>query len=258
MTKYPSSTIALLLFVTDPDLNFAHLVGETDRLIREHEAGPPQTSWPGEDAVFFDCGPWRLLLAQSDGPVHGHAACIALAAGPASEGSSPAGDATRASLCATLRAAVAHIQALQPEATVIWHEAEVALDLGMLEVLTGALDHDPDAPDEPEAVEAPDRDLVCLRQMRDAMTAEAAEAAAPPPADPAPGLFVLNHDRTGAQLLNIALIATALPIGTALAAHSVLRGGSDFALSARTTALTGVLAAGLHLAHLGDLLPSLT
>lgn len=141
MRTSTDSTIALLVYPTEPDLNFARLVREIDRHIARHCPGGHRLSWDCNDVASFDVGSHRLLLGRSDTPPGGHASCIALAAGPHPDslalglaGTCDEPDSRR--ICARL---VEGVLKLCPTQTVLWQQSNAPLDATLIDDLIEAL-----------------------------------------------------------------------------------------------------------------------
>lgn len=282
MRTSTDSTIALLVYPTEPDLNFARLVREIDRHIARHCPGGHRLSWDCNDVASFDVGSHRLLLGRSDTPPGGHASCIALAAGPHPEAealglASTCEEPDSRRICARL---VEGVLKLCPTQTVLWQQSDAPLDATLIDDLIEAL---PDravledatarvaAAAEAQAAaaerEARIRAAVAAkmaeaeRQLAEQTAAEAEVAQNDRPDLPAPDLVALRRVRAAlyetpdtprpsvqmrltAHAFNCTLMAVSLPIGAALFTYSLLR-GEDLKLSSRAMAVTGIAVAAL-------------
>jgi hypothetical protein len=79
----PQTTIAQLLYLSAPPLNFARLVSEIDSVMNRFPHLARSLTWDCEDVAIFQAGPLRVLLAITDAPGTDYAACLTITAGPA-------------------------------------------------------------------------------------------------------------------------------------------------------------------------------
>lgn len=133
MRALPDSTIAVLVFPDQPDLNLAHLLAEIEARLSHLWPGGFRLNWDSDEAATFDIGHARLLVALSERPRHGHAAALLLAVGSHPEATRPAIPARLAQLrriCADL---AARLLARAPDAAALWHRADLPLDPDLAE-----------------------------------------------------------------------------------------------------------------------------
>lgn len=76
-----TSTIAQLLFVKRPELNFAHVVGELDAALARCPAQNRTLSWDCDDVAIFDLDGSRIALGYCDDLGGEHAACLTVSVG---------------------------------------------------------------------------------------------------------------------------------------------------------------------------------
>lgn len=81
MCAESTSTIAQLLFVKHPQLNFAHVVSELDSALARCPADTRSLTWDCDDVAVFDLDGSRIVLAYSDDLKGNHAACLTVAVG---------------------------------------------------------------------------------------------------------------------------------------------------------------------------------
>jgi hypothetical protein len=77
------TTIAQLLYLDTPPLNFARLVADLDLLMDRLPGVTRTLTWDCEDVAIFEAGSLRVLLAITDAPGTDYAACLTITAGPA-------------------------------------------------------------------------------------------------------------------------------------------------------------------------------
>jgi hypothetical protein len=82
---YVTTTIAQLLYLDAPPLNFARLVADLDIVIDRLPGVSRTLTWDCEDVAVFEAGSLRILLAITDAPGTDYAACLTITAGPASD-----------------------------------------------------------------------------------------------------------------------------------------------------------------------------
>lgn len=77
------TTIAQLLYLTAPPLNFARLVTQIDTVMNRFPDMDWSLTWDCDDVTIFQAGPLRILFAITDAPGTDYAACLTITAGPA-------------------------------------------------------------------------------------------------------------------------------------------------------------------------------
>lgn len=133
MRALPDSTIAMLVFPDQPDLNLAHLLAEFEARLSQLWPGAVRLTWSSDEAAAFDIGHARLLVAVSERPRHGHAAALLLGVGSHPEAARPALPARLTQLrriCADL---AARLLARAPDAAALWHRGQLPLDTDLAE-----------------------------------------------------------------------------------------------------------------------------
>lgn len=85
MNEHPDaqfSTIAELLFLQAPPMNFARLVGDLDAVLARVHQTDRILTWDCEDIASFDMPGTRIVLATSENPRPGVAASLTISVGP--------------------------------------------------------------------------------------------------------------------------------------------------------------------------------
>lgn len=268
MTVHPNiqfSTIAELLFLQSPNLNFARLVADLDAVLSRFHDLDRQLSWDCEDLASFDMPGTRIVLATADEPCPGVAASLTLSVGPSHlpprlnaspKRRHPA--VRHAALCSKL---VERVKArLNPDA-IFWHEWEHPVTSDVIDSLAYARPKtsqrsDPDHPifaflddSNIDAVYArgfrPSNDHPDIPAPRDPELSRLRQALYPIDEPAAPHL-VSPQMRLAAYSMNATLIMVALPVGAAMMTYSLFRGGDMRATSA---ALVGTGFATMLLHH---------
>ena len=253
------STIAELLFLQSPNLNFARLVADLDAVLVRFHDKDRQLAWDCEDLASFDMPGTRIVLAMAEHPRPGVAASLTLAVGPshlpprlnaAPKRRHPA--VRHEALCSRL---VERVQArLKPDA-VFWHECDHPVTAEVIDSLAYAQPKssqraDPDHPifgllddgnidavyqrgfqpsnDRPDIPLPRDPELSRLR-----MALYPTEEEAPPP------YLISPQMRLAAHTMNATLIMVALPVGAAMLTYSVLR-GENMRLTSAALVATGI------------------
>ncbi|MBT9247350.1 hypothetical protein KM031_15285 [Gemmobacter fulvus] len=272
MRALPHSTIAQLLYVTDPYLNFARLVGEIDLHLARHCADGHRLSWDCEDVACFDIGSRRILISKAEPPPIGYAACLTMGCGPAPYArhakTDPCMTGNPQKICALLVEGVLRHYYTD---TVLWQNSTAPLDAELADALVEALPpraeierltagprhagprHDPASRPRPapegaavnDHPDLPTPDMAALHRVREALYIP--DTSPPPPAS--------QQLRLAAHAFNCTLMMVSLPVGAAVMTYSLLR-GEDLTLSARALALTGT-AIGLWQSGLGGQLGAL-
>lgn len=127
MHKHPDaqfSTIAELLFLQAPPMNFARLVGDLDAVLARVHQTDRCLTWDCEDIASFDMPGSRIVLATSENPRPGVAASLTISVGP-SHLPAPDDDDSKmsrhAEFCSKL---VERVQPRLRADAVFWHECE--------------------------------------------------------------------------------------------------------------------------------------
>jgi hypothetical protein len=82
MSDIATSTIAQLLFVKRPQLNFAHVVSELDAALSRYPADRRSLGWDCDDVAVFDLDGTRIALGYAEDLDGDHAACLTVSVGP--------------------------------------------------------------------------------------------------------------------------------------------------------------------------------
>lgn len=251
------STIAELLFLQDPKLNFARLVADLDAVLARFHDKDRQLTWDCEDMASFDMPGTRIVLATAENPRPGVVASLTLSVGPshlpprlnaAPRRRHPA--VRHEALCSRL---VERVQArLNPDA-VFWHEWAHPVTAEVIDCLAYAKPKssqrsEPDHPiftllDEGniDAVYArgfqPSNDRPDIPAPRDPELARL--RAALYASEPAPPHLISPQMRLAAHTMNATLIMVALPVGAAMLTYSVLR-GENMRLTSAALVATGL------------------
>ncbi|NUB42936.1 hypothetical protein GEU84_000930 [Fertoebacter nigrum] len=251
MRNISTSTIAQLLFVKPPRLNFAHMVGELDCALARCPTQSHRLTWDCEDIALFDLDDARIVLGYAERPGHGHGACLTASVGPrpGSDGTSPLLKRGEA-MC---RLIVDRIQSRFQADAILWHQSDEPLTSELLDAMTEELppldvikrsrvrpikikvnhpatDLANDRADRPQAPSAE------LMRLRSALYPEGYQGESTPVMLPAPR--ATPAQRLAVHALNATLVLVSLPVGAAMITYSVLR-GEDMRLSGRAMALTG-------------------
>ena len=252
------STIAELLFLNAPNLNFARLVSDLDTVLSRFRTLDRHLTWDYEDIASFDMPGTRIVLATSEDPRPGVALSLTLSVGPSHLpprlNAAPARHESQMrhdALCSRL---VERVRSkLTPDA-ILWHEVEGEVNSDVLDAVAfskpkAAQRKDPDHPifhsvdnvnfdafftvgfvgsnDRPHLPLPKNPELHRLR-----------EALYPTVETPPPHL-VSPQMRLAAYSMNATLIVVSLPIGAALMTYSVLR-GENMRMTSQALVATGV------------------
>lgn len=257
------STIAELLFLQDPKLNFARLVADLDAVLARFHDKDRELTWDCEDLASFDMPGTRIVLATADAPRPGIAGSLTLSVGPSHLPARLNAHPLRhhaavrhEALCSKL---VERLQGrLNPDA-VYWHEWAHPVTAEVIDSLAYAQPKssqraEPDHPiftllddGENEAISArgfepngfePSNDRPDLPLPRDAELSRLRMALYPNEAPPPPHL-VSPQMRLAAHTMNATLIMVALPVGAAMLTYSVLR-GENMRLTSAALVATGI------------------
>lgn len=223
------STIAELVFVDTPVLNFARLVSDLDAVLLRLHPQERNVLWDCDEVAIFDVPGTRIALAYTETPREGVAASLLIAVGPSPrpakrrKGAARALSATRHDLlCSRL---VDRVQArLDPQA-IYWHESTAGVSGELIDALSAVQPKASQSvkPRRPQfvltktatnpALALPrDQDLLRLR------------AALYPEAEKTRPHLASNQMRLAAHAMNATLIMASLPLGAALTTYAVLRG----------------------------------
>ncbi|MEO5613313.1 MAG: hypothetical protein ABIR04_00085 [Cypionkella sp.] len=252
------STIAELLFLQDPKLNFARLVADLDAVLARFHDKDRELTWDCEDLASFDMPGTRIVLATADAPRPGIAASLTLSVGPSHLPPRLNAHPLRRhaavrheALCSKL---VERVQArLNPDA-VYWHEWAHPVTSEVIDSLAYAQPKssqraEPDHPiftllDEGCRDEGttggfhPSNDRPDLPLPRDAELSRL-RLALYPTEEPPPPHLVSPQMRLAAHTMNATLIIVALPVGAAMMTYSVLR-GENMRLTSAALVATGI------------------
>lgn len=258
------STIAEILFLNAPNLNFARLVSDLDSVLARFADNDRHLTWEYEDIACFDMPGTRIVLATSDTPRPGVTISLTLSVGPSHlpprlnaaplRQNPPVG---HDALCSRL---VERVQSrLNPDA-VLWHSVQGVVSAEVLDGLCAdrrdePLRLDPDHPIfdtvDDAGVEAlyargfqPSNDRPDLPAPRDPELARLRLALYPPVETPVPHL-TSPQMRLAAHSMNATLIIVSLPVGAALMTYSVLR-GDNMRLTSRALVATGFASSLMH------------
>lgn len=254
MRGLPNSAIAQLLFVDEPYMNFARLVGEIDLHLAKCVLTGHRLGWDCEDVAWFDVGVCRLLVARADPAPAGYALCLTIAAGPSPHRSFE----DRCSLSTSdsyrfCRSLVDSVQRLYTADTILWQESSGLLDADLIDVMAELIP--PRIEIESDPVVVPDAQILADPVAR-------GEVANDYPHIPAPDIQALRRIRNilytpdepeqisrevrmAGKAFTCTLMMVNLPVGIAVMAHGMFRGESP-RLAARAMALTGTAVALWH------------
>ncbi|GLS87362.1 hypothetical protein GCM10010873_23360 [Cypionkella aquatica] len=258
------STIAELLFLKTPSLNFARLVADLDVVLARFHDRDRELTWDCEDLASFDMPGTRIVLATAENPRPGVAASLTLSVGPshlpprlnaAPKRRHP--PVRHEAMCSKL---VERVQArLNPDA-VYWHEWAHPVTAEVIDSLAYAKPKssqraEPDHPvftllDEGniDAIYArgfyPSNDRPHLPLPRNPELARLRAALYPPEPIVLPHLDSTQM-RLAAHTMNATLMMVALPVGAAMLTYSVLR-GENMRLTSAALVGTGVASSLMH------------
>jgi hypothetical protein len=133
MSDTANSTIAQLLFVQRPDLNFAHVVSELDSALARCPAERRSMTWDCDDVAIFDLDGSRIVLAYAEDLEGTYAACLSVSVGHGPVRSlSDALARKRDSLCRMLTDRIASRYGIDD---VIWHQTSEPVTSELLDDL---------------------------------------------------------------------------------------------------------------------------
>lgn len=259
-TQY--STIAELVFLEAPAMNFARLVADLDTVLGRFPKLERQLTWDNEDIASFDMPGTRIVLATNETPRPGIAVSLTISVGPshlpAARGRAKRHDVPlfrHDAMCSRL---VERVQTrLTPDA-IFWHECAVTVGPDLIDALSAALPavgprHGVDHPifqtlkeitvddiyirgfmrgghrasnDHPHIPRIRDYELSRLRAALYPKDEEDTERASP-------------QMRLAAHTMNATLIMVALPVGAAMLTYSLLR-GDNMRLTSAALVATGL------------------
>lgn len=257
------STIAELVFLQNPSLNFARLVGDLDFVLSRFARLHYNLTWDCEDLATFDMPGTRIVLAICDDPQPNINTSLTISVGPShlpiwcdQSPNRPFPEVRHAALCSKL---VERVQTNARADAVFWHECPTPVGEDLIDALHNALPEMPHhvqphhpirnriddctiaeiidrgyafANDRPDLPPPNDPDLARLR------------AALYPEVDlPIPGSYQM---RLAAYTMNATLVMVALPVGAAMMTYSLVRGES---MRQTSVALVGTGLTTLMLHH---------
>ncbi len=261
------STIAELVFLQNPSLNFARLVGDLDFVLTRFARLHYDLTWDCEDVATFDMPGTRIVLAICDDPQPTINTSLTISVGPShlpiwcdQSPNSPFPEVRHAALCSKL---VERVQTNARADAILWHECPTPVGEDLIDALHNALPDMPNInparktqPHHPirnriddcsiaEIIErgyATANDSPDLPKPRDPDLARLRAALYPEVELPIPGS---NQMRLAAYTMNATLVMVALPVGAAMMTYSLVRGGNMRQTSAALVA-TGLTSLLLH------------
>jgi hypothetical protein len=262
------STIAELVFLKNPSLNFARLVGDLDFVLSRFARLHYNLTWDCEDVATFDMPGTRIVLAICDDPQPNINTSLTISVGPShlpiwcdQSPNRPFPQMRHAALCSKL---VERVQAQSKADAILWHECPTPVSEDLIDALHNALPEmktlaaarlvQPQHPirqriDEGSIAEIFKRgytfanDRPDLPKARDPDLARLRAALYPDVELPIPGSTQM---RLAAYTMNATLVMVALPVGAAMLSYSLVRGDNMRQTSAALvgTSLSTIL---LHL-----------
>lgn len=272
------STIAELVFLKNPNLNFARLVGDLDFVLTRFARLHFHLTWDCEDLATFDMPGTRIVLAICDDPQPNIETSLTISVGPShlpiwcdQSPNRPFPEVRHAALCSKL---VERVQTKACADAVFWHECPTPVGEDLIDALHNAL---PDMPNitptqlhpaqlHPTRKTQPHHPI--RRRIDDCAIAEIIERGyttandrpdLPPPNDPdlarlraalypevelhIPGSHQMQ---LAAFTMNATLIMVALPVGAAMLTYSLARGEN---MRLTTAALVGTGLGSILLHH---------
>jgi len=138
------STIAELLFLQAPPMNFARLVGDLDAVLARVHQTDRILTWDCEDIASFDMPGTRIVLATSENPRPGVAASLTISVGPshlpALESDDDSKMSRHAEFCSKL---VERVQPRLRADAVFWHECEGLVGAETIDLLAYSVPTEP-------------------------------------------------------------------------------------------------------------------
>lgn len=144
-------SIAALGYRRRPDVGFAAIVDDIDRVLQSTDAHPRKLTWHGDSIAFIDRDGVRIALGWVPGKAPGDMSYLVLAIGPLPELDASLGSVSCIHLADRL---VLRIKDDMPFDTVMRGETPEAVDITLLRTIfellrtdPGLADHDPSSPD---------------------------------------------------------------------------------------------------------------
>lgn len=245
MFDLPRSSIAEISVPANPGMNFAHVIGEVERMLARRLCPDYRLTLNRSDLAILDFATTRIVISHSDHPEGGHLAdggiCILLCVGDPPD---PATDGLRwvphDFLCAKIAQRIcerysATIVSLRPVFDTI-HEDMVD------EIFSGLPQREEERrTDRPGNIRTPYWENPrksgfgasgsgSSRQGRDLLRLHAVHDAFVKNSDPSPDGDVAAQAtsiplRLSATAMDITMLVTCLPLGAAMLAHHILHGG---------------------------------
>lgn len=141
MNEHPDakfSTIAELLFLQAPPMNFARLVGDLDAVLTRVHQTDRILTWDCEDIASFDMPGTRIVLATSENPRPGVAASLTISVGPSHlppariDCDEPGKMSRHAEFCSKL---VERVQPRLRADAIFWHQCEGPVESDLIDHL---------------------------------------------------------------------------------------------------------------------------
>ena len=234
------STIAELVFVAPPTLNFARLVGALDTVLARFSGPDRSLTWDCEDLASFDMPGTRIVLALAEQPRRGVAASLTISVGPSALPAPGIRPVRHAALCSKL---VERVQARLGADAVFWHESSDPVGSDLIDQINASPmplpHHSPNqiqdqfhthpirfSLDDRSVEEIFSRSLSVANdhpdvpRPRDPELARLRAALYPPPAP----VTTSTPMRLAVHTMNATLIMVWLPVGAAILTYSVLKG----------------------------------
>ena len=126
------STIAELLFLEAPNLNFARLVSDLDTVLSRFRSLERQLTWDYEDTASFDMPGTRIVLSTSENPRPDVAIALVISVGPSDIPQNDCAPMRHDALCSKLVERVR--MRLNPDA-VLWHDIQGVVSCDLLDNL---------------------------------------------------------------------------------------------------------------------------
>ena len=249
----PISTIAELIFVNAPVMNFSRLVSDLDGVLLRFHPQERTLLWDCDDVAIFDVPGTRIALAYTDTPRLGVDASLLISVGPpprhdpdGTARAPVAGVSIRHDLlCSRL---VERVQQRLAANSVYWQEVSVPVTADFIDsfstsqpqTASQAMPHQQphaQADAQPHAQAGSQRPSD-HRNLRDQDLLRLRNALYPYGNDLPPRL-TSTQMRLATHAMNATLIAASLPIGAALTTYAVLR-GENMRTTTSAMVLTGL------------------
>lgn len=243
------STIAELIFVNAPVMNFSRLVSDLDGVLLRFHPQDRSLLWDCDDVAIFDVPGTRIALAFAEEPRQGVAASLLISVGP-----SPRQDQTATAQTAFNRVSIRHdvlcsrlverVQQRLAANSVYWQEVNAPVTADLIDSFSGSppqANSLHQAPPQHSAQAQPgqdgwmvgDHELLRLRK------------ALYPIASDMPPRLTSTQLRLATHAMNATLIAASLPIGAALTTYAVLR-GENMRTTTSAMVITGLAGSLMH------------